>query len=176
MELFIILELTKDEEIFNCDKDLNRIGGYDESWATYYLLTADDVESIKNKLGNRVVTLQDEYEELKKGKYHILSADEVIGQYEEGNAWDEEMERWNDCYGNGEFLEAMDEKYDGDYSEEELNNLIKKAAQYYDERNYHAAIDILLKYMDYGELTTYGYFVLTHCLMSANQYDDAIKY
>ena len=50
MELFIILELTKDEEIFNCDKDLNRVGGYDERWATYYLLTADDVESIKNRL------------------------------------------------------------------------------------------------------------------------------
>ena len=66
--------------------------------------------------------------------------------------------------------------YDGDYSEEELDNLLNKAAQFYDERKYHAAIDILLKYMDYGELTTYGYFVLIHCLMNADQYDDVIKY
>lgn len=127
MELFIILELTKDEEIFNCDKDLNRIGGYDERWATYYLLTADDVESIKNRLGDRVVTLKNEYEEFTIGKYHILSADEVVGQYEEGNAWDEEMERWNDCYGNGEFLEAMDEKYDGGYNEDVRRRAFEKS-------------------------------------------------
>lgn len=133
MELFIILELTKDEEVFNCDKELNRICGYDESWGSYYLLTADDVESIKYRLGDRVITLKDEYEyeelyeELKKGKYHILSADEAIGHYEESNAWDDELERWNDCYGNGEFLKAMDEKYDGGYYEDVRRRAFEKS-------------------------------------------------
>ena len=59
--------------------------------------------------------LKDENDEFTSEKYHILSAEEVIGQYWEYTGWDEELERWSDCCGDGDFLEAMDKKYNGDY-------------------------------------------------------------
>jgi hypothetical protein len=127
MKLFIILELTKEGELFNCDKELNRICGYDESWSSYFLLTSNEVDSIKNQLGDRVVFLENEDEEFITEKYHILSAEDVIGQYWEYSGWDEELERWNDCCGDGDFLDAMDKKYNGGYMDDIRRRAFEKS-------------------------------------------------
>ena len=100
MKLFIILELTKEGELFNCDKELNRICGYDESWGSYFLLTSNEVDSIKDQLGDRVVYLENE---------------------------DEELERWNDCCGDGDFLDAMDKKYNGGYMDDIRRRAFEKS-------------------------------------------------
>lgn len=75
---------------------------------------------------------------------------------------------------NGNKLTIYD--YKGDYSEEELDELIEKARQYYEEDNYYASADCLIKYLDYGELTTYGYYMLVNSLMKIKRYDEVIKY
>lgn len=66
--------------------------------------------------------------------------------------------------------------YDGDYSEEKLDELLKKACQYYDEGNYYASFDCFQKFLDYDELSTYGYYLLVNCLMKTKQHDKVINY
>ena len=114
MELYVILELTKDGELFNCDNKLNRIGEYDESWANYFLMTKDEIETIKERLGDKAITLRDECEEFISEKYHILSADDIIAQCEEESGWNEELEMWNDWCGDGDFIEAMGDNFNED--------------------------------------------------------------
>ncbi|MBR5728805.1 MAG: retroviral-like aspartic protease family protein [Prevotella sp.] len=75
---------------------------------------------------------------------------------------------------NGDKLIIYD--YDGDYTEEELDKIADEAEDFYNKGSYHAAIESLLKYMDYGDLTTYGYCVLTECLLMTKQYEKCIKY
>lgn len=75
---------------------------------------------------------------------------------------------------NGDKLIIND--FEGDYSEEELDNLIEEANQYYKDGNYYASVDLWLKYLDYGELSTYGYYLFINCLMKTKQYDEVIKY
>lgn len=66
--------------------------------------------------------------------------------------------------------------HEGDYSEEELDKLADEAEQYYKEKNYYASADCWLKYIDYGELTTYGYYIFINSLFNTKQYDKLIKY
>ena len=66
--------------------------------------------------------------------------------------------------------------YDGDYTEEELDKMLDTALDYYEKGSYYAVIEKLLKFMDYGDLSTYGYSILTHCLINTKQYDNCVKY
>lgn len=66
--------------------------------------------------------------------------------------------------------------YEGDYTDEELEKIVDDAEKYYNEENYYASADCWLKYLDYGELTTYGYFMFINSLGKTNQYDKVIKY
>lgn len=75
---------------------------------------------------------------------------------------------------NGDKLIIND--YEGDYSEKELDKLIEQATQYYNDGNYYASADCWLKYIDYGELTTYGYYLMISSFMHTDQYDEVIKY
>ncbi len=75
---------------------------------------------------------------------------------------------------NGNKLIIYD--YEGDYSNEELDLLIEKAQQSYNDGYYYQTIDYLQKFLDYGELTTYGYYMLINSLMKTKRYDEAIKY
>lgn len=75
---------------------------------------------------------------------------------------------------NGDKLIIND--YEGDYSEEELDKLLEEATQYYNDGNYYASADCWLKFIDYGELTTYGYYLMISSFMYTNQYDEVIKY
>ena len=75
---------------------------------------------------------------------------------------------------NGDKLIIND--YDGDYTDEELDKIAEDAVEFYNKGSYYAAIENLLKYMDYGDLTTYGYFILTHSLSKTEQYEKCIKY
>ena len=72
MELYVIEEFTKDEEFFNCDNKLNRVCEYNEYWENYFLLTKDEVESIKKQLGDKAITV-------------------------EGDSWDAESEKYYSC-------------------------------------------------------------------------------
>lgn len=75
---------------------------------------------------------------------------------------------------NGDKLIIYD--YDGDFSDEELDKIAEEAEDFYNKGSYYAAIDNLLKYMDYGDITTYGYYILTESLYKTQQYEKCIKY
>ena len=66
--------------------------------------------------------------------------------------------------------------YKGDYTDEELDEILEKALDDYNNNNYHASLDGLKTYLDYYYLSTYGYFVVIDCLMKTKQYDEIIKY
>jgi len=66
--------------------------------------------------------------------------------------------------------------YDGDYTDEELDKIAEDALDYYNKGSYYAAIENLVKYMDYDDLTTYGYWILTESLLKTKQYDKCVKY
>jgi clan AA aspartic protease (TIGR02281 family) len=66
--------------------------------------------------------------------------------------------------------------YRGDYSEDEINRILDLAMNYYNEGNYNASIDNLLKVLDYIELNTYGYYMLISSFFTTRQYDEVVKY
>lgn len=66
--------------------------------------------------------------------------------------------------------------YVGDYSEEELDKIEEQALNDYKNKNYHASLDGWKKYLDYRELTTYGYSIIIDCLIGTAQFDEVIKY
>ena len=66
--------------------------------------------------------------------------------------------------------------YDGDYTDEELDQMLEDALDYFNKDSYYATIENIVKYMDYGDITTYGYWVLTKSLLETNQFDKCIKY
>ena len=126
MELYVIEEFTKDEEFFNCDNKLNRVCEYDEYWTDYYLLTKDEVESIKKQLGNKAVTVEGDSWDAESEKYYIQSANEKLEEYSADGGWDEELEMWEDYVADGDFHDAMNERTNGNYTEELYERAIKK--------------------------------------------------
>jgi len=126
--LYIIVEVDKEGFSFDCDNDLNRICGYDdECWGDYFLFTANEVESIQESLGEKAVFLENDLEQVIMEKYNIIPADDVIGQGWEECGWDEELDMWNDCCSDGDFLDAMDEKYNGGYFADIKCRALKKS-------------------------------------------------
>ena len=66
--------------------------------------------------------------------------------------------------------------YKDDYTDEELDEIEEQAFNDYKNKNYHASLDGWKTYLDYRELTTYGYYILINCLMQTKQYEEVIKY
>lgn len=75
---------------------------------------------------------------------------------------------------NGDKLIIND--FEGDYSDEELDKILDQAFNDYKNKNYHASMEGWKTYLDYREVTTYGYYIITNCLMRTKQYDEVIKY
>ena len=75
---------------------------------------------------------------------------------------------------NGDKLIIND--YVGDYSDEELDEILDQAFNDYENKNYHASMDGWKTYLDYREVTTYGYSIIIDCLMRTQQFDEVIKY
>lgn len=64
----------------------------------------------------------------------------------------------------------------GDYSDEELKLLEKRAIDYYENDNFYASIESWLKLKDYLDLNTIGYSMLIYSLSETKQYDLVVKY
>lgn len=115
--LFFLVKLDEDDKLSGCDGELNENYGwsYEDSYEDSYLLTRNEIISLKEKLGDKIVFLKDDmadYEEFVKGKYHVIPADDIIGEWWEASDWDspdDEIRRLSasDC----NFWEAMDKKY-----------------------------------------------------------------
>ncbi len=66
--------------------------------------------------------------------------------------------------------------YEGDYSQEEINRIGDRAAKSFENENYYASIDDWLKIIEYTNLSTLGYFMLTSSLFNTKQYEKCIEY
>ena len=66
--------------------------------------------------------------------------------------------------------------YKDDYTEEELDKIEEQAIIDYNNKNYHASLEGWKTYLDYRELSTYGYYLLISCLWHTNKYDELIRY
>ena len=75
---------------------------------------------------------------------------------------------------NGNKLIVND--YEGDYSEEEINRIGDRAAISFENENYYASIDDWLKIIEYTDLSTIGYFMLTSSYFYTKQYEKCIEY
>lgn len=124
MELYVIEEFTKDEEFFNCDNKLNRVCEHDYYWTNYFLLTKDEVESIKKQLGDKVKTDEDDSWDIET--YYIQPANEKLEEYSAECGWNEEFGIWEDYVADRDFYDAMVERANGDYMEELFERAIKK--------------------------------------------------
>ena len=142
MELYVIEEFTKDEEFFNCDNKLNRVCKYDEYKTNYFLLTKDEVESIKKQLGDNAVTVEGDSWVAELEKYYIQSVNDILNESWEYAGWDEELEMWEDYVADGDFHDAMNERTNGNYTEELYERAIKKTRIL---RDFLLTIDELMK-------------------------------
>ena len=80
--LFFLVKLDEDDKLSSCDGELNENYGwsYDDCYEDSYLLTRNEIISLKEKLGDKIVFLKDDmadYEEFVKGKYHVIPADDI---------------------------------------------------------------------------------------------------
>ena len=66
--------------------------------------------------------------------------------------------------------------YEGAYSQKEIKKIGDLAAKYYLEGSDYASIDNWLKIIDYIDLSTYGYSMLTGSLVNTKQYEKCIEY
>ena len=126
---FFVVERDEYFNQFDCDKDLNRVCPYVEEMeeGNCYLITKDEIEAIKGELIGKTVTLKiDEDDNDVIDKYEIIPVDDLISlSWTESDFEDDDCELRRECSCDGDFIDAMYEKYDGNY----YNEIVRRALE-----------------------------------------------
>jgi hypothetical protein len=128
MELYVIEEFIIDDGFYNCDNKLNKVCEQDYYWTNYFLLTKEEVESIKKQLGDKAITVEGDNwgVEIENYNYFIQPANEKLEEYSAECGWNEEFGIWEDYVADRDFYDAMVERANGNYMEELYERAIKK--------------------------------------------------
>ena len=126
---YFVVEWDEDCNRFDCDKDLNRVCPYteEESEGDCYLITKEEIEAIKGNLIGKAVTLKiDEDDNDVVDKYEIIPVDDLVSlSWTESDFEDADDELRRECSCDEDFIEAMYEKYDGNY----YNEIVRRALE-----------------------------------------------
>lgn len=126
---YFVVEWDEDCNRFDCDKDLNRVCPYteEESEGDCYLITKEEIEAIKGNLIGKTVTLKiDEDDNDVVDKYEIIPVDDLVSlSWTESDFEDADDELRRECSCDEDFIEAMYEKYDGNY----YNEIVRRALE-----------------------------------------------
>ena len=124
---YFVVEMDECGNRFDCDKDLNRVCpfSHEESWGCCYLLTEDEIEAIKGDLIGKKVTLKIDDNDV-IDKYKIIPVDDLISlSWTESDFEDDDCELRRECSCDEDFIDAMYEKYDGNY----YNEIVRRALE-----------------------------------------------
>ena len=128
---YFVVEMDENGYRFDCDKDLNRVCPYVEEMeeGNCYLITKDEIEAIKGELIGKTVTLKiDEDDNDVIDKYEIIPVDDLISlSWTESDFEDDDCELRRECSCDEDFIDAMYEKYDGDYYKEIVRRALERS-------------------------------------------------
>ena len=109
--LYFIVEVDEEYYSFICDMNLKRQGEFNgDDYSNCYLFTSDEIETIKDNLGDKAVLLKDEMDEYVGGKYNIIPFPMYfIDDDLQESAFDEENEMYKPY--SEDFIEAVSKEY-----------------------------------------------------------------
>lgn len=127
---YFVVEMDENGYRFDCDKDLNRVCPYieEESEGECYLITKEELEAIKGDLIGKKVTIKIDDDDDVFDQYEIIPVDDLVSDsWVESDFKDPDDELPRECSCDEDFIEAMCEKYDGDYFDEIVRRALERS-------------------------------------------------